>query len=323
MMRTNSPPAVSILIPCYNADRWIAQAIQSAIDQTYPHKEIIVVDDGSSDRSLEIIQSFGAQIRWETGPNRGGNAARNRLLQLSTGDWIQYLDADDYLLPDKIEAQIQFLAEQPDTEVIYSPHITEMLGEQGIVHSPPALTDCPLPHDLWLLAIQWKMPQTGGLLLRRSSLLQINGWRENLKHCQDYDLYVRLLAANQKFSYCGKAGAVYRWWCSGTVTHRKIEEIYRDRLGVQDAIEAHLTAIGQLTPIRKNAINQARFEYARRIYAWNQPWAAQVAAAVKRGNPDFEPDDRVAPAFYRQIYRIVGFAGAEYAAAVKRKVWKA
>ncbi|MBD1822207.1 glycosyltransferase [Cyanobacteria bacterium FACHB-DQ100] len=313
---------ISILIPCYNADRWIAQAIQSALDQTYPHKEVIVVDDGSSDRSLEIIQSFGNQIRWETGCNRGGNVARNRLLYLSTGEWIQYLDADDYLLPDKIEKQIQFLAQNSDAEVIYSPHITEELNDQTVIHLPPAIATLPLPHDLWLLAIQWKLPQTGGLLLRKQSLLDINGWREDLKHCQDYDLYVRLLMANKRFAYCEEAGAVYRWWCSGTVTRRKGDEIYRDRLNVQDAIETHLRITGQLTPARKDAINQARFEYARRIYPWDEFWAVQVASTVKRCDPQFEPSNHVAPDFYRHIYKTFGFTSAEYVAKIKRKVWK-
>ncbi|MBD1849828.1 glycosyltransferase [Leptolyngbya sp. ST-U4] len=315
-------PTVSILIPCYNADRWIAQAIQSALGQTYPHKEVIVVDDGSSDRSLDIIRSFSDRIRWETGPNRGGNAARNRLLELSQGEWIQYLDADDYLLPDKIEQQIQFLAQNPDADVIYSPHITEELGESGVFHAPPTIAHLPLPHDLWLLTIQWKMPQTGGLLFGKQALIEIKGWREDLRHCQDYDLYVRLLMANQQFSYCDKVGAVYRWWCSGTVTRRKIAEIYRDRLAVQGTIEAHLTATRQLTLDRKNAINQARFEYARRIYSWDQEWAVQVASGVKNNDPKFVPSDQIAPGFYRHIYKTIGFTGAEYVAAVKRKVWK-
>lgn len=318
----NPKPLVSILIPCYNAERWIAQAIQSALDQTYTNKEVIVVDDGSSDRSLEIIKSFGDRIRWETGENRGGNAARNRLLELSNGKWIQYLDADDYLLPDKVEKQIHFLNQKADTEVICSPHITENMGEQGIFHTAPALTKYTDTLDLWLLTIRWHMPQTGGFLFSKQSLLDINGWQENLKHCQDYNLYVRLLRANKKFAFYNEAGAVYRWWCSGTITHRKIAEIYRDRLNIQKAIESHLVATGQLTEIRKDAINQARFEYARRIYSWDKQWAARVASMVQNQDPNFEPSDQIAPFFYRQIYKNIGFTWAEYLADMKRKVWK-
>src|SRR5688572_3055345 len=104
---------VSILIPCHNAARWISQAIESALAQSWGWKEVVAVDDGSTDHSLEIIKSFGDRIRFETGPNRGGNAARNRLLELASGEWLQYLDADDYLLPDKVERQMEFLAVNP------------------------------------------------------------------------------------------------------------------------------------------------------------------------------------------------------------------
>ena len=71
-------PDVSILIPCYNAENWISQAIESALTQTYTNQEVIVIDDGSTDNSLAQIKSFGDKIFWETRPNQGGNAASNR-----------------------------------------------------------------------------------------------------------------------------------------------------------------------------------------------------------------------------------------------------
>src|SRR5688500_17394389 len=98
---------ISILIPCFNAERWIGQAIESALTQSWRAVEIIVVDDGSTDGSLAIIKRFGDRVRWETGANQGGNVARNRLLALARGEWVQYLDADDYLLPNKVRDQWQ------------------------------------------------------------------------------------------------------------------------------------------------------------------------------------------------------------------------
>src|SRR5438876_862551 len=109
---------VSILIPCYNAETWIAQAIESALVQTWSDKEIIVVDDGSTDRSLDVIRQFNGHIQWKAGPNRGGNAARNRLLELAHGEWLQYLDADDYLLPHKITQQMDFVSAHVDLDVV-------------------------------------------------------------------------------------------------------------------------------------------------------------------------------------------------------------
>src|SRR4051812_10472186 len=100
-------PLVSIVIPAYNAERWIAYTLQSAIGQTWPHKEIIVVDDGSTDRTGEIARRFASnEISVVSIPNQGAAAARNHGLHLSQGDYIQWLDADDVLAPDKIERQL-------------------------------------------------------------------------------------------------------------------------------------------------------------------------------------------------------------------------
>src|SRR5689334_13854684 len=114
-------PLISILIPCHNAEQWVSQSISSALAQTWLNKEVIVVDDGSTDRSLEIIRSFGDAIRVEAGPNRGANPARNRLLELAQGQWLQYLDADDYLLETKVADQLTAIHGEADIDVIYSP----------------------------------------------------------------------------------------------------------------------------------------------------------------------------------------------------------
>src|ERR1700704_4579340 len=101
---------VTIGIPVFNCEMWVATAIQSAFDQTLPDKEIIVVDDGSTDRSADICKSFGSRILFVKQPNRGGNAARNQVWRLSSGDWIQFLDADDYLKPNKIRSHLDSCA---------------------------------------------------------------------------------------------------------------------------------------------------------------------------------------------------------------------
>jgi glycosyltransferase involved in cell wall biosynthesis len=149
---------VSILIPCHNAEKWVAQAIESALAQTWPEKEVLVVDDGSTDRSLQVIRSFGDRIRWETGPNRGGNVARNRLLTLARGEWLQYLDAGDYLLPEKIERQMEFLGSKPKQDVVYGPMILEHWSRG---ESRRDIRPIPKPHDPWILLARCYFPQTG------------------------------------------------------------------------------------------------------------------------------------------------------------------
>jgi Glycosyl transferase family 2 len=100
-------PLVSILIPAYNAQEWIADTLRSAIAQTWERKEIIVVDDGSTDRTLAVARRFESDgVRVVTQDNQGAAAARNKAFCLSQGDYIQWLDADDLLAPDKIERQL-------------------------------------------------------------------------------------------------------------------------------------------------------------------------------------------------------------------------
>ena len=101
------PDLVSILIPAYNAESWIRQTIRAALDQTWSRKEIIVLDDGSRDRTLEIARSFSSKsVKVLTQENQGACAARNRLLREAQGTYLQWLDADDLMAPDKIALQL-------------------------------------------------------------------------------------------------------------------------------------------------------------------------------------------------------------------------
>src|SRR4051794_15684167 len=101
-------PLVSILIPAYNSQEWIAETIDSALKQTWANKEIIIVDDGPKDQTLEIAKRYEPQgVRVVSQPNQGAAVARNTAFALAKGDYIQWLDADDVLDPHKIEYQIQ------------------------------------------------------------------------------------------------------------------------------------------------------------------------------------------------------------------------
>src|SRR4029453_2589826 len=114
-------PLVSILIPAYNAERWISDTIRSAIAQTWPQKEIIVVDDGSTDRTLAMVRQFESNnVRVVTHPNQGAATARNKALSLSRGDYIQWPDPDDLPSPDKIACQMQTAEQARDRRMLLS-----------------------------------------------------------------------------------------------------------------------------------------------------------------------------------------------------------
>ena len=301
-------PLVSILIPCYNAAGWVAQAIESALQQTWPEKEVIVVDDGSTDVSLAIIQGFGDRIRWETGPNRGGNSARNRLLERAQGEWIQYLDADDLLLPEKVADQIEFLEDHPETDIVYGPSTLEYWSEKEVHRE---LLPIPESDDLWVLFARWYLPQTGAPLWRRRSLLEVGGWKPDQPCCQEHELYLRLLMAGKHFSFCPRNGSVYRQWSEQTVCKRDKPEVRRQRLKIEQRAETFLKERNELTPARHWAINQARFEMARLAWQHNCNEALGIMATVRCSDPDFRPDGTAAPPQYRLIYRALGFQAAE------------
>jgi glycosyltransferase involved in cell wall biosynthesis len=311
----NRSPFVSILIPCYNAERWVRQAIQSCLDQTYPHKEVIVVDDGSTDGSLTVIKSFGDAIRMETGPNRGGNAARNRLLALSRGEWTQYLDADDYLLPDKIERQMLCVAAHPEVDVVYSPLIlrTEATGQEVTTTIPCA--DDPIANYL-----SWSGFSTISILLRRATLETLGRWNESQQVCQEHEMISRLIVGGARFELCQHAGAIYRFHHASTISTRSRENTFRQRMLLTDRMAKYLQETGQLTETRRAALARSRFETARWMYFKDRKYARSLMQLARSGAP--LPPSPAMPASYRLALSLFGFDIAERIAQAKRALVK-
>jgi glycosyltransferase involved in cell wall biosynthesis len=311
---------VSILIPCFNAEQWIAQAIESALAQTWRETEVVVVNDGSTDRSLEIIRRYDGRIRWETGPNRGGGVTRNRLFELAKGEWLQYLDADDFLLPQKLERQLEFARLHCDCDVIYSPTIWEK-REDGVFFS--VKTQIPEPHDdPWVLLALWHLPQTGGPLWKRSALERVGGWRVEQPCCQEHELYFRLLAAGCRFEFCDGCFAVYRDWDHGPrLTMKNFAEVRKQRLIILSRMESFLRDNTELSPARRQAINDARHQIARETWQRDQNFAVEIARKIKDSDPSFCPSEGPAsPQSYRVVYRMLGFRGAQWVAGSRRSV---
>ncbi|MFN9557622.1 MAG: glycosyltransferase family 2 protein, partial [Dolichospermum sp.] len=114
-----APHLISVIIPCYNCERFLQETLESVFQQTFTNYEIILVDDGSTDKTADIIKSYDSKVRAEFTPNRGASAARNLGTSLATGEFIQYLDADDLLLPDALEKRITSL-KVSGADVVYS-----------------------------------------------------------------------------------------------------------------------------------------------------------------------------------------------------------
>ena len=145
-------PLVSILIPAYNAQEWISDTLQSALAQTWRRKEIIVVDDGSKDQTSAVARRFepsGVQVF--TQENRGAAAARNTAFALSHGDYIQWLDADDLLSPDKIAHQMAALAKNGNRRIVLSSAWGRFLYRWRRAQFIPSALWCDLSPSEWFL----------------------------------------------------------------------------------------------------------------------------------------------------------------------------
>lgn len=193
----NNNPLVSILIPCYNGEQFVAEAIESALEQTYPHVEVIVVDDGSRDNSVEVLKSYGDRIRYEAGPNQGACAARNRAFELSSGEFIQYLDADDVLLPEKLERQVPILSQNVADLTFCKGNI---FGDGKPLRPKKSQIGCPEGKDPFLFCLGQGL-STEGPLIRRSLVERVSGFDEMIKRGQEWNFHVRLAAAGMRIHY--------------------------------------------------------------------------------------------------------------------------
>jgi len=289
-------PLVSILIPCYNAEKWVGEAIQSALDQTYRNIEVIVVDDGSSDGSLEVIKSFGDRIRWETGPNRGANAARNRLLELSRGEWLQYLDADDILLPAKVQRQIDAV-QQGSADLVVSPG----LNEHGCI------TQWGPGEDPWERLISARLGNTIANLWRSAAVRQCGGWKKDQPCAQEAELMVRMLKAGCQVHYVAEALAVARGVNPKSVwrSNRYRRSVYRSRY-VLDAIR-FLAQGGMLTPARRKAGGMALYKCAQDLWGIGHPYWKEVLMDARSVDNDLARSLRSVWFRHGVLYSLFGF----------------
>jgi glycosyltransferase involved in cell wall biosynthesis len=212
-------PRISVIIPTYNNGRYLPQAIQSIHDQQYPDVEIIVVDDGSTDDTPEILAHYGRTIHTIRQPNAGSAAARNTGLQHATGPYIVLLDADDWLLPGKFHKQAAILQVNPRLGAIHSGW--RIVNEQGDTmrdiepwHNAPKLNLAT-----WL---QWKPVKMGAMLYRKEWLLHVGGLDPTLRQSQDVDLMLRLVYEGCVIEWLRELTLCYRQHNASTIRSQAI-----------------------------------------------------------------------------------------------------
>jgi glycosyltransferase involved in cell wall biosynthesis len=206
-------PLVSILIPAYNAERWISDTIRSAIAQTWPQKEIIVVDDGSTDGTLAMARQFESnKVRVVTQPNQGAATARNKAFSLSRGDYVQWLDADDLLSRDKIACQMQRAEQTRDRRMLLSSSWGYFRSRPHKAKFIPTPLWCDLAPTEWLIRKwegNWHM-QTATWLVSRELIDAAGPWDTRLLGDDDGEYFSRVINASSCIRFVPQSRVYYR-----------------------------------------------------------------------------------------------------------------
>ncbi len=221
---------VSILIPAYNAGRWIGGTIESALAQTWGAKEIIVVDDGSSDGTLAIARGFrdrGVQVLSQA--NRGAAAARNTALHAARGAYIQFLDADDLLHPRKIEAQVRGADDGSRSRVLLTCRWGRFFARPGQARFAP--------DELWqdLSPVDWIVTKftdnrfmfPASWLVSRRLADAAGPWNEDLSLDDDGEYMCRVVAASERVRFVPDAECYYRIGNSGSLSSQRSDRAVR------------------------------------------------------------------------------------------------
>ncbi len=182
-------PHVSVIIPTFNRAHMLERAIQSVLDQTYKDIEVIVVDDGSTDWTHELLESQrGEIVALFHEKNRGPAAARNTGIAASKAPLIAFLDSDDYWLPRKLEVQVRFFTEHPEAVACQTEEIWVRRGKRV---NPRKIHKKPSGH-MFVPSLRLCLISPSAVMIKKEILDQIGWFDETLPACEDYDLWLRL-----------------------------------------------------------------------------------------------------------------------------------
>ncbi len=284
-------PLVSFLIPAYNAEKYLADTLRSALAQTWPRKEIIVVNDGSRDNTLALARSFeSACVKVIDQENRGQSASENLAFTESQGDLLEYLDADDLLAPNKIEVQVRRLAE--------CGHDCVASGRWGRFRESPA-DAWFVPEPFWtdLAPVDWlvsawerhSMMHGAAWLIPRELVEQAGPWDETLSLINDFDFFPRVLLACRKVCFCPDAVSYYRSDLATNLGSSKGRAAWDSAIRALEASTGRLLAVED-SPQTRRACVRAFQEF---IYAAYPDCPDLLARAERRiaelGGGQFRP----------------------------------
>jgi glycosyltransferase involved in cell wall biosynthesis len=293
---------VSVVIPCYNVEADVFACLESVAAQTYDHLEVICVDDGSTDGTVQVIQAAMSMLRLPVrlleGPNRGAPAARNRGLATASGEYVQFLDADDILQPTKIEHQVELIEEAARLPalVVGAYRFLRQTGEETFGRGATG--------DPWRDLIGSSLGNTCSNLWSRTYLQAAGGWDEQARSSQEYDLMFRILQQGAYLRYDDvPLTLIQRRTGSISLSNRGANRIRHIELRLR--ILEHLRVRGLATPELEALAYQVIFRAIRELYWYDPAKALELHGELIP--PRFSPGGEGSGPLYRLLYRALGF----------------
>jgi glycosyltransferase involved in cell wall biosynthesis len=261
---------VSIVVPAYNHARFLAQAVDSVLAQTHPEVELLVLDDGSTDGTRQVLEKYGRRFQWETQANLGQAATLNKGWARAGGEILSYLSADDYLHPEAVARAVECLERNPDAVLSYCDFT--QVDEDGRVLD----MICTPEFSFEAMVLEGVCAPGPGAFFRRSAYARAGGWNEGLKRIPDFEYWLRM-AQLGRFQRIAEVLAYYRVHAGAqsfsAVDDARAEEI----VAVLDAYLAQPTA-----PLRERS-SEARANallLAARMHLLSGRYATGGARAV-------------------------------------------
>lgn len=296
---------VSVIIPCYNAEDYINACLESVQKQTYSDLEVVVVNDGSIDRTKEILSEWNRNsslpIKIINTENNGAAAARNIGLKESEGEYIQFLDVDDILLPEKIAHQVLLIKNQSlKPDIIAAAYNRRIIGyslTQKFVDK----------RGHWFGLLASKLGRTSSNLFKKTSLMEIDGFDETLKSSQEYDLMFRLIrSGHNNVLVDDKILTIKRDINPDAISAIHVEGNIKRYIHLRKKIIAYLESKDLLTDDLVDAFHQTIFNAIKRLYRVNREKSIRL-------HDDLIPDGFVPEISgaiskrYRNSYMLLGF----------------
>ncbi len=266
---------VSVVIPAYNAERTVLQTVESVQNQTLSNIEIIVINDGSHDRTVELIQGIkDERIKIFSYENGGLPVARNRGISQATGEFISFIDADDMWTPDKLELQLAALQQHPEAGVAYSWTSYFIDGqEESIFPYHPVFFEGNVYNKL---LVNNFVASGSNILVHKKAIKSVGEFEPTLKSCEDWDFYIRL-AAKWHFVVVPKYQILYRQ--SSNAMTSKVEVMEKEALRV---IERAYQAAPQEYQYLKNQSLAWVYEYCTQQYLKHSTQLSEVNKAGQK-----------------------------------------